>query len=136
MEDWTPLSIGVAALVGVVLGVLLLVRKIKQDTARLKARFDAAAPAEARAVQVGRSLLRQQQGTANIRLRLEITPRDGEPFQTTVTWDVEIGSIPKVQEGKQVPVKVDLEESQVVYPRVGWATYSWVYSEREGKGRG
>ncbi len=123
--------VGVIAIALIVLGIVLLVRKVKQDKANLQARLAQAVPAEARVVQVGRSLDQKNQGTVNVRLRLEVTPPDRPPYQTTVTWDVETGSIPKVQEGKQVPVKMDVENPKIVYPRVGWAEFNWVYSDTE-----
>jgi hypothetical protein len=128
----TVVGVIVIALIG--LGVVLFVRKAKQDNAKLQARIAQATPAEARVVQVGRSLDQKNQGTVNVRLRLEVTPPDRPPYQTTVTWDVQTGSIPKVQEGKQVPVKIDVENPKIVYPRVGWAEFNWVYSKTEKKG--
>ena len=120
----------------IVLGIVLFVRKMKRDNAKLQTRIAQATPAEARVVQVGRSLDQKNQGTVNVRLRLEVTPKDRPRYQTTVTWDVETASIPKVQEGKQVPVKMDVENPKIVYPRVGWAEYNWVYSETKTKNKG
>ena len=135
MENWLAPLLGIAVIGGVIVGIVLFFRKIGKDAERLKARVEQATPAEAKVIQVGRSLLQKNQNTTNIRLRLEVTPKDRPPYQTTVTWDVEQAAIPKVQEGKQVPVKIDVENPNIVYPRVGWAEYYWVYSETEAKKR-
>lgn len=131
MENWIAPLFGIAVIGVVIVGMVLFFRKIGKDAERLKARVAQAHSAEARVIQVGRSLLQKHQGTTNIRLRLEVTPKDRPPYQTTVTWDVEQAAIPKVQEGKQVAVKIDVENPKIVYPRVGWAEFNWVYSEPE-----
>ncbi len=122
---------GVIVVALIFLGIVLLVRKGKQDTAKLQARLAQAVPAEARVVQVGRSLDQKNQGTVNVRLRLEISPKDRPRYQTTVTWDVENAALPKVQEGCRVGVKIDPENPNIIYPRVGWAEFNWVYSDTE-----
>lgn len=126
-------AVGAIVMALIVLGVVLFFRKVKQDSAKLAARLAQATPAEAKVIQVGRSLDQKNQGTVNIRLRLEVNAPDRTPYQTTVTWDVQTASIPKVQEGKQVPVKIDVENPKIVYPRVGWAEFNWVYSDTENR---
>jgi hypothetical protein len=116
------------------LGIVLFFRKVKQDAAKLQVRIAQATPAEARVIQVGRSILQKEQGTVNVRLRLEISPKDRPRYQTTVTWDVENAALPKVQEGCRVGVKIDPENPNIIYPRVGWAEFNWVYSDTEKKG--
>lgn len=127
--------VGVIVIALIFAGVVWFVRKAKQDSAKLAMRLAQATPAEAKVIQVGRSLDQKNQGAVNVRLRLEVTPKDHPSYQTTVTWDVQTASIPKVQEGKQVPVKIDVENPNIVYPRVGWAEFNWVYSETEKKGK-
>ncbi len=126
--------VGVIAIALIVLGIVLFVRKVKQDNAKLQARIAQAVPAEARVIQVGRSILQKEQGTVNVRLRLEISPKDRPRYQTTVTWDVENAALPKVQEGCRVGVKIDPENPNIIYPRGGWAEFNWVYSDTEKKG--
>lgn len=133
MENWLATLLRLLIAGTVTFGTWMFFRKVKQDTTKLHVRIAQATPAEAKVIQVGRSLDQKNQGTVNIRLRLEVTAPDRPPYQTTVTWDVQTASVPKVQEGKQVPVKIDLENSALVYPRVGWAEFNWVYSNTENR---
>lgn len=117
----------VLAIIGV--GVALFWRKVSRDVAKMEARIEGAVPAKAKVVAVGRSWTQKNRGSVMIRLRLEVYPPEGEPYQVRATWEVDPASIPKVQEGQTVAVKIDRENSQIIFPRVSWAQYSWTNSE-------
>jgi hypothetical protein len=125
--DLPPLSI-VIFLIVVAVVVALFWRKVSRDVAKIEARIEAAIPAQAKVVAVGRSHTQKNQGNVVIHLRLEVRPPQGEPYQVRTVWVIDPASIPKVQEGQRVAVKIDQEDNNIIFPRVPWAEYSWTYS--------
>ena len=117
-----------AAVLALIAGVYWLVRSGRGYTVARQQRLDQAIPAKARVVQVGRSLQQEGRNTVILRLRLAVSTSDRPTYQVTTNWEVETGSIPKVQEGKEVPVKIDAQDTRIIYPRMGWARYSWLYA--------
>ena len=77
---------------------------------------------------MGRSLAQSQRSTTIVRLRLEVLPSDAPAFQVTTAWEVETGSIPRVQAGEEAPVKIGVHDQTMVYLRVGWASYHWTHA--------
>jgi hypothetical protein len=130
--DLPPVST-VIFLVIVAVVVVLFWRKVSRDVAKIEARMEAATPAQAKVVAVGRSHNQKNQGTVIIHLRLEVRPPQGEPYEVRTVWEVEPAVIAKVQEGQQVAVKIDQEDSNIIFPRVPWAQYSWLYSQAQNR---
>jgi hypothetical protein len=130
--DLPPVST-VIFLVVVVVVVSLFWRKVSRDVAKMEARIEGAIPAQAKVVAVGRSHTQKNQGTVVVHLRLEVYPPQGELYQVRTVWEVEPAAIAKVQEGQKVAVKIDLEDSSIVFPRVPWAQYNWTYSQAANK---
>lgn len=134
MEQFIPPLSTVIVLAAVVIGVILFVRMANRDAARREARVKSALPADAKVVQVGRSQTLKNQGTVVVRLRLEIHRPEQSPYQATTAWEVGPAHIPKIQEGQSVAVKIDQDDPNIIYPRVSWAEYSWIYAPKSGGG--
>jgi hypothetical protein len=126
--DLPPISTVIFLLIVAVV-VVLFWRKVSRDVAKMEARIEGATPAQAKVVAVGRSHTQKNEGNVVVHLRLEIRPPQGEAYQVRTVWEVDPASIPKVQEGQQVAVKIDQEDPNIIFPRVSWAQYSWVYSQ-------
>ena len=133
--DLPPLAtVILLAIVAIV--VVLFWRKVSRDVAKMEARIEGATPAQAKVVAVGRSHTQRNQGNVVVHLRLEVRPPQGEPYQVRTVWEVDPASIPKVQEGQQVAVRIDQEDDNIIFPRVPWAQYSWTYSQAETRKEG
>lgn len=59
-----------------------------------------------------------------VQLLLSVMPVSGEKYQTIVLWDVQPLSIPLLQPGQVVSVKIDSKDKKKVYPNVNWAEYA------------
>jgi hypothetical protein len=130
--DLPPVST-VIFLVIVAIVVALFWRKVSRDVARMEARIEGATPAQAKVVAVGRSHTQKNQGTVVVHLRLEVYPPQGEAYQVRAVWEIDPASIPKVQEEQRVAVKIDQEDTNIIFPRVPWAQYSWMHSRAESR---
>jgi hypothetical protein len=56
-------------------------------------------------------------------LRLEVTPPDGNPYTAKTTWMVEEDVLHSIQPGSQLSVKIDQDDSMVIYPNMRGAEY-------------
>ena len=62
-----------------------------------------------KAAAVGRSEM-------HVNLRLEVRPVEGEPYLATTEWMMDSSELAFVKEGEEIQVKVDSENSSLVYP--------------------
>jgi len=60
---------------------------------------------------------------ARYELSLQVTPPGGAPYLAHTNWLVDVGQISLLQPGKQVSVKIDQQDPQIIYPASGGATY-------------
>jgi hypothetical protein len=56
---------------------------------------------------------------------LEVSIDFKAPYRTKVVWEVYPMGTPKVQEGKEVDVKIDAVDPNIVYPNISGVQYSW-----------
>lgn len=85
--------------------------------------FKAGIPANAEIVNVLNSHQSLPQ-TMEVQLLLAVMPLNGEKYQTTVLWDVKPLTIPSIQVGQVVSVRIDAKDKKKVYPDVNGAEYA------------
>ena len=59
-----------------------------------------------------------------LKLTLEVHPPTGPAYQTTTTWMVNELQFSQVQVGQVVPVKINAEHPERIYPDCDWAEFS------------
>ena len=80
-----------------------------------------------RAVWAWAKILSSNQGAVNtfrmarVEMQLEVHLPGSPAYQAKATWLVEQESLPSVQEGKEIALKVDPQGPQYVYPNGTWA---------------
>lgn len=67
---------------------------------------------------------------AFVDLRLEVQPPGGAPYLASTEWELDISSIPLVELGKSVAVKIDSRDPKLIYPNVSWAKLSRAFIAR------
>lgn len=102
----------------------------EQQMAEQKARIARAAPAQATVVSSRVTSTFQDGSMAFVQLQLQVTPSSGVQYAAKTEWEINIGSIPLVQPGESVAVKVDMADHGRIYPDVGWASFSRAYVAR------
>ncbi len=63
-------------------------------------------------------------GRMRVKMQLEVHLADTPPYSATTTWLVEKDALEYVEEGKEVPLKVDPQGTQYVYPNGPWAKFA------------
>jgi hypothetical protein len=56
---------------------------------------------------------------------LEVSNAYKSPYRAKSIWEVYPMGAPKVQEGMELNVKIDAEDSEVIYPMADGLAYSW-----------
>jgi hypothetical protein len=122
-------------LVGGALAVAILyfTRSMENTGQKLqKAVLENATPGDAKILEVGASA--KGADGMDVVLRLEVTPRFGESFNTITIWSVEPAHVTEIQARKSVPVKIAEIQSdksktkkfKSIFPDVAWADlYYW-----------
>ena len=67
-------------------------------------------------------------GRGEYRMRdfaFEIQPPGESPYQARAAWKVYARSVPALQLGRTVPIKVDLDDPLVIYPDMPGVEYDW-----------
>ena len=59
------------------------------------------------------------------RFTLEVSNNFKSPYHTTTVWEVYPMAVPSLQEGKEVNVKIDADDPNVIYPDMLSVEYSW-----------
>jgi hypothetical protein len=72
-----------------------------------------------KSVSVGRSEMK-------VDLRLEVRP-PGEPYLATPSWMIDMADIGFVKQGDEIQVKIDANDSSVIYPTFANSKY-WLWS--------
>jgi Flp pilus assembly protein CpaB len=125
----TATIIGTVLVLVLVFGTIFaLWRWISRESQIQDRREEAATAARAEVIGVGASHTNRESGETSVRLRLRVVAEGREPYEAAVTWDVMPASIPEVQVGKQIAVKIDLQDPRIVFPSVDWARYSWLHA--------
>jgi hypothetical protein len=82
-----------------------------------------------RAVWAWANILSANRGQVNtlhmvrVELTLEIHLPGTPAYQGKTTWLVEEQALASVEEGREISVKVDPQDTQYIYPSGGWAKY-------------
>lgn len=117
------------ALVGLVVFAILRQQRVEMERARarqadLLRRAERAVPAMATILSTRTAVLGGQTAAmASATLRLQVVPPGGAPYTASAVWLVERSLVGSLQAGKEVPVKIDAEDAQIVYPNVRGARY-------------
>lgn len=117
----------ITVLVLIVLVFGWLMRRGEKIEVERKARLARARPAKATVVQIGKSASRSRNTEAVVKLRLEVRPPDAEAYAVTTAWQVPLANMSQLQQGQTVAVKIDADDSQIIYPNVSWAEFSHFY---------
>jgi hypothetical protein len=56
-------------------------------------------------------------------LTLEVTPSGGQTYRTSARWLVELSALGFIQQGSEMPVKIDADDPKIIYPNAPWAKY-------------
>ena len=59
------------------------------------------------------------------RFNLEVTSNYKSPYKTESIWNVYEMGVPNVQDGKEVNVKIDADDPNVIYPAEQGVAFSW-----------
>lgn len=62
---------------------------------------------------------------AELKLVLWVQPPNGRPYEAIVAWLVEEDGVGQLRVGAVLPVRINLERPQSVYPAQPWAHYAW-----------
>lgn len=62
-------------------------------------------------------------GMARVEMELEVHTPGSQPYRATTTWMVEQESLPFVEVGKEIALKVDPLGPKYVYPNGSWAKF-------------
>ena len=76
-------------------------------------------------VQVGASNVQTQQDSVVVKLRLRIELDGREPYECTVRWNVQVGSMGGVRAGARFSVEVPEDAPEQVHPTSGGARLLW-----------
>jgi hypothetical protein len=58
-----------------------------------------------------------------VEMTLEVRPPGAREYRARATWLVDLASLPQVQPGLTLQVKVDPDDPQRIYPAAEWARY-------------
>jgi hypothetical protein len=72
-------------------------------------------------------VMSDMRGKMKVDLKLEIQMPEGENYLVTDSWLVDMTAVSHIQPGESIPVKVDIDDKNKVYPNVEWAGY-WLYN--------
>lgn len=117
------------ALVGLVVFAILRQQRVEMERARarqaeLLRRVERAIPAKATILSARTVALGGQTAAmASATLRLQVAPPGGATYLASAIWLVALPLLSSLQEGNEVPVKIDAEDAQIVYPNLGGARY-------------
>jgi hypothetical protein len=118
------LAIGLPILTGIIFIWYLLRARQKRKSKNVK---EEPSTRMERAVWAWAKILSSSQGALNtfrmarVEMELEVHMPGTPAYQVKVTWLVEEDSLPAVQEGKEISLKVDPQGPQHVYPNGTWA---------------
>ena len=108
----------------------MLFRWARRRAEAAEERVRRARKARATIVDVGGSTVQDQRQSVVVRLRLEVREEGREPVGRTVAWEVQAGQLGRIVAGAELPVRIDLEDEERVYPGVGWASWSEIGRRR------
>jgi hypothetical protein len=124
MDNPGVIVLGIAAVLGLMFLVFWwLAQGGKKIAAEREERLKRATKAQATVVQLGKSSPRPKSGTTIVKLRLEIRPPQGEVYEVSTVWEVQQTHLPQIQPGQKVGVKIDVDNSEIIYPNVNWAEF-------------
>ncbi len=79
-----------------------------------------ATSALARIIQIGHSHNSEKTGEVLVHLTLEVTPSKGSPYEVETEWWVKPASLPMIEVGRTVAVKIDSKNPKLIYSGEGW----------------
>lgn len=123
------LSFGIPILV--IAGIIIWLKrdflKLSKWAKENKKRQAAAKPAKAKIISASQGI---QGGEIKKMIFLTFEINDGftAPYIASAGWFVDSLHLSKIQEGTMLDVKVDIEDSNMIYPAASWAVYTEGYS--------
>ncbi len=122
------ISIPVIIVLSIFLFLKRTFRKQKKSADERRQKIAAARPANAKVISasqgvVGGSIKRL------IFLKLEINDGFGQNYEAEAAWFVDTLHFDKIREGSFFPVKVDSENTYIIYPAESWAVYTEGYGK-------
>ena len=114
--------------------VVVIINRQNNQIAQANLRAQEFREREKSAVWASATVLRAQGGVitgemsgvsqwARYDLSLEITPPGGEVYMARTAWLVEVAQMGMLQYGQSVSIRIDQQDSSIIYPNVGWAKY-------------
>ncbi|WP_437673116.1 hypothetical protein [Sorangium sp. So ce131] len=127
-DHWYVIFIPITLLLGAGIATVLLIRKQHklvalgtQRMAEIAARTARSTVARATVVQSHTTTTMPGRGAAVVELRLDVTPPSGERYAARTKWEINLISLPLVQSGQTVTVKIDPQDPAIIYPGEVWA---------------
>ncbi len=108
---------GICLLAALLVGLAFY--RMDLDAKKTRQDIDQAIPATAKVLHVGES--EASSDGIDIDLTVEVMPPMGAPFKVKATWSVEPVSVPKVQEGSLLAIKIDKKNPRKIYSAEEWA---------------
>lgn len=87
-----------------------------------------AEPGEAKILESKKYLLSGRTGGSQYQsfiFKLEVSSRFKSPYITECVWEVQPMSVPSLQDGMKVNVKIDRDNENIIYPSIPNVEYSW-----------
>lgn len=128
--DFSTVIILVAAAV-IVVGVFTVLISLRIRVAKAARRIRTQRQAAKTALWASAVVADMQDGTAGgnaararLRLTLDVSPPQGEPYQAVTMWLVDRSALHLVSPGSHVPVKLVPSDPQKILPAVPWASFA------------
>lgn len=122
-DSWIVWLGGATLIVALGLAFRAIVRSGKRQMEAQRTRFEAAKPAQARVLQVGKSVAQVRNGTVIVKLRLEVSAAGSASYGVSTVWEIQQTAIPQVQAGQVLSVRIDADDQRIIYPAAGWASF-------------
>jgi hypothetical protein len=106
-----------------------IMRQGKRILEEQNARLARSQPAQAKVLEIGKSIAQVRNGTTIVKLRIEVMPANTDTYPVTTVWEIQQAALSQIQPGQYVAVKIDADDNQIIYPNVGWAEFSKIYWE-------
>lgn len=121
------------AVLGMVAVVIIVITQTQQKTAQAVKRNEEFLQRQQTAVWAGATIVSARSGVtggeagvsqwARYELSLQVTPPGGTPYLARTNWLVDVSQISLLQPGKQVSVRIDQQDPQIIYPASDGAKY-------------
>jgi hypothetical protein len=117
-------GLAVAALI-----IMIALNALNSSAKASRESFARAAPAVARVLKVGKSTASHSYRGVVIDLLIQVHPRGAEPYELNTMWAIDPDAVSKVQVGKTLDIKIDLQDPTKIYSNEIWARSLGVMKE-------